>query len=292
MRLKDSIKYWIYRIAFWLISLLSIRILYALSDVIYFLLYKLGHYRIKIVRQNLKSSFPEKSKDELLTLEKAFYHQLCDNIIEGLKMLSMSERQLKNHIDVVNPEVVEAIAARKKPIILFLGHLGNWEWAQALKLYYDRPEISAVVYKPLRDKAFDRLLQDIRGGFGTVLIPQKSAYREILKMSRTFESLIVGFIADHRSNSSLSAHHVDFLNHITPFNVGAEKIGSHIGAEYLYLRIIKTDRGKYQFELVAIVPDVLEGDFPYTREYYRLLEDNIRRQPQLWLWSHRRWLYS
>ena len=103
---------------------------------------------------------------------------------------------------------------------------------------------------------------------------------------------IIGFVADHRSNSSVSHHATTFLGQHTPFNPGGEEIGKHVNAAYLYLDVEKTGRGHYRMTLKPIKPHSLEGDSPYTRRYYEMLEETIRRRPGLWLWSHRRWLYQ
>ena len=111
-------------------------------------------------------------------------------------------------------------------------------------------------------------------------------------MNNLSKSFIVGFVADHRQNSSNSALYISFLNHHTPVPVGPEKIGNRIGAKYVYVDIIKPKRGYYHFAIQPITLDDDSVDFPYTRKYYHMLEKSILRAPHLWLWSHRRWLYQ
>ena len=94
----------------YLISLLPMWILYRLSDILYFLVYYIIGYRKKVVRKNLKNSFPEKSDRERLSIEKKFYAFFCDYIVETLKKFSISDEQMKKrmHFEGV-PEMVQAL---------------------------------------------------------------------------------------------------------------------------------------------------------------------------------------
>ena len=78
------------------LSKLPFGVLYLLSDFTYLVLYKLIGYRTKVVRGNLKRSFPEKSEKEILRIESEFYKHLCDVIVEGIKGFSISKNGLTN----------------------------------------------------------------------------------------------------------------------------------------------------------------------------------------------------
>ena len=67
-------------------GVLPMRILYILSDLFYIIIYKLVGYRLKVVRKNMKKSFPDKSAEELKKLEQEFYHHFCDYVVETLKL--------------------------------------------------------------------------------------------------------------------------------------------------------------------------------------------------------------
>ena len=80
---------------FWLVSILPFRILYAFSDLIYLFIYRIFGYRKKVVQDNLKLVFPEKSSKEISTITKKFYHHLCDMIVEAMKSMTISEAEMK-----------------------------------------------------------------------------------------------------------------------------------------------------------------------------------------------------
>lgn len=284
--------YYFYLALFYPLSLLPLRVLYWLSDLLYLILYKIAKYRIAIVRSNLKASFPEQSDEWLAETERKFYHHLCDIIVETLKLLHISDREILKRMEVVNYELAEQAADRGKPIMAFLGHYGNWEYVSSVAWHYKRPERSGQIYRPIRDKGFDRLMLKIRSRFHTESIPQKKAVRRLFEMRRDYGTFIIGFIADQHPNSVTAHHWTTFMGQDTAYVTGAEEIGRKIGAEYLYFDVEKVSRGHYRLTFKPVVP-LNDGEpYPYTRAYMQMMEQTIRRQPAYWLWSHRRWLFK
>ena len=292
--MREKLTYGLYRGLFGAIALLPFPFLYGLSDILYFIIAKCMKYRQGLIRTNLRNSFPEKDNNELLKIENDFYRQFCDNIVETAKLLHISDKQVDKRITVTGGEIVDRLTSEGHPVILYLGHYGNWEWVPAIVRHFSVPEICAQVYKPLHDKAFDRIMLKIRSRFNPVSIPQKKVFRTLIGWRNEGRRFITGFIADQRSNLSISHHRTVFLNQTTPFNPGGEEIGGRINAAYLYLDVEKPLRGHYHFTFKEITPSEadMDGDSPYTRKYMSMLEETIRRRPGLWLRSHRRWRYQ
>lgn len=290
--MAEKIKYILYLCAFVPLSWLPFRVLYGISDLLYFVFYRCLHYRIAVVRGNIEASFPEKSEKELREIERGFYHQLCDNIVETIKLLHFPDRAVDRRIEVCDSHLVEAIAAEGKPVFLYLGHYCNWEWVPAITRHFSEPKICSQIYKPLRNKAFDRLMLRVRDRFHPLSIPQDKALRTLYALSRQ-GSFIVGILDDHSPNHGRSHHYMEFLNHPgTIINVGAEEIGRRLGAGYLYLDVEKLGRGHYRMTFKPLEFDENDPDYPASHEYMRMLEKTIRRQPPYWLWSHKRWRYT
>ncbi len=290
--MAEKVKYILYLCIFTPMAWLPFRVLYVISDFLYFIFYHLIHYRIKVVRGNIQASFPDKSPEEMLDIERKFYRQLTDNIVETVKLLHISDRTIDRHVEVIGGHLVEEIAAKGKPVFLFLGHFCNWEFVPAITRHFREPKTCAQIYKPLRDKAFNRIMQRVRSRFHPLNIPQDKALRTLFSLSRK-GSFIVGILDDHSPNHGRSHHYMDFLNHPgTIINVGAEEIGRRVGAEYLYLDIEKLSRGHYRFTFKPLAIDRDWPDYPVSHQYMRMLEKTIRRQPPYWLWSHKRWRYT
>src|ERR1700744_3531830 len=90
--------YYLLLIILYPLALLPLRILYVLSDVLYGLLYYVTGYRKNLVLDNLRHAFPEKNEAELNRITKRFYHNFCDQWIETLKMLTISETELNRRV--------------------------------------------------------------------------------------------------------------------------------------------------------------------------------------------------
>lgn len=275
----------------WLVALLPLRALYVLSDGIRFILFRVVGYRQQVVEDNLRRCFPEKDEAERKEIAGAFYTTLCDNIVETVKLLHISDSELRRRVKVAGVEHIEALAAQNRPIILFLGHFGNWEWVQEITSRYAHPAVNGELYKPAHNEMANRVMGKIRSRFASrnVAIPQSKAVRTLIAMRQQYGTFLIGFIADQRPPHTNTKHWMKFLGQDTPFVVGGEEIGNHIDAGYLYLDISRPCRGQYLFSVKSIGLSAEDADFPYTRGYMRMLEASICREPHLWLWSHKRW---
>lgn len=292
--MAGKLKYVLYLCLFMPLAWMPLWMLYGLSNLLHFIFYHCIHYRIKVVRNNIATSFPEKTENELLQIERLFYKQLCDNIVESIKLLCISNRTIDRRVKVANAHLVEEAADSNEPVFLYLGHICNWEWVPAITHHFNRPKTTAQIYKPLHDKAFDRLMLRVRSRFNALNIPQNQALRTLFKLKKEENSFIVGILDDHSPNHDHSRHYMTFLSHPgTIINVGAEEIGRRVGAKFLYLDIEKTGRGHYLLTFKPIVANPADkDDYPVSRAYMRMLEQTIRRQPPYWLWSHKRWRYT
>ena len=165
----------------WLISLLPFPVLYAISD--FFSLFVRRFYRTKVVRENLRTAFPEKSAQELKDIERKFYHQLCDNFVEDIKMLSMSKEEIMRRMTFSGlEEIKKRHEAGQTLHFLYLSHFGNWEWISSINYSIQPWCTSGQIYHPLRNDAMDELFIYLRGQYGGVNIKMKETFRRILQL--------------------------------------------------------------------------------------------------------------
>lgn len=272
-----------------LVAMLPMWVLYATSDVVRIVLHRIVGYRVKVVRDNLERSFPERSREELRRVEHLFYVHLCDCVVETVKLLHISDAEMLRRVDVRNAEYIETLAQDNRPIVLMLGHYGNWEWVQEVTKRYSRPSLNSEIYRKSRDEVFDKLMHTIRSRFNTEQIVQAKAVRTLIGWKMQNRQFLVGFISDQRPNSNYLNHWMTFLGQDTPIAVGAEEIGEHVNAHYVYLDIERPKRGHYRMTFCPIDPDPDAVEYPYVVAFMRRLEATIRRAPQYWLWSHKRW---
>lgn len=288
--MKNSTKY---SIALNLLSAtarLPLCILYVLSDMAYFIVYYIVRYRRETVRQNLELIFGKTDRKKIIRIEKRFYRHLCDCIVETVKLLHISDKEIDKRVEVTNGEYIDEIIRSGHSVVLFLGHYGNWEWVQAIIHHFKEPLVGGQVYKTLHDGVMDKIMLKIRSRFGLECIPQEKAVRRLLEIVRNKQEFVIGFISDQRPSGKILRHWTDFLGQATPYVVGGETIGNHVDARFVYLEMEKTGRGHYRLTFLPIEPDPEDTEpDPYTREFMKMLEKTIMRAPEYWLWSHKRW---
>lgn len=276
-----------------LFALLPFFVLYLLSDILYLIVYKLIGYRKKVVRKNLKHSFPSFSQQQLLKIEKEFYHHFCDLFVETIKLSSMSTETIKQRFSVTNMEVVEKLFAQGKSCISLLGHYGNWEWSAAYGLYITPPAKALFLYKQVKNQAFDKLIQTLRQRFSVECIEKDFALRKMLQYKKQGVATFTGFLADQTPTARNIHYWTQFMNQDTPVFDGAERIARSMSYALLYIDVRKIKRGFYELTLIPMSDDVsATTEFEMTEQYVRLLEQTIQRNPSYYLWTHRRWKHK
>ena len=194
--MKSKLIYWLVSTGMWLFSALPFRILYILSGFNYLLMYRVGKYRRKVVRENLAKSFPEKTDAERLQIERKFYRYLSDYMLEDLKLLHMSAEDLYQRMTYKNTEQYLELTEKYGGIIVMIPHYANYEWLIGMGAIMKPGDVPVQVYKPLKDKYLDELFRRIRSRFGGYNIPKHSTAREIIKLKREGKKMVVGLITD------------------------------------------------------------------------------------------------
>jgi len=255
----------------------------------YVVLFYLVGYRKDVVLKNLQNSFPDKTEKEILAIRKKFYKYLCDLFLEVFKTLTISKKAMARHcrFDPATKVMVEKLAEQNKSFIMVLGHLANWEWGGNTFSMELKHQLY-VIYHPLSNKNVDKLMYDMRTRFGTRLIAMRDTYREVL--SKGNELFSPAFIADQTPASAEKAYWTTFLNQDTAVFRGPATIARKTGYPIVYAHIKKRRRGYYEMfgEIVTENPTAMSED-EILDSYTQRLERDIKAQPEVWLWSHRRW---
>ena len=267
---------------FWLI--------YIWADLLYLVSFYLMRYRRKTVFLNLKNSFPEKSEAERMRIAKAYYHHFSDMLVESIKAPQMSEKVLNKHFKYKNPEVLNDLYDQGKSVALLSGHYGNWEWAVALPTFI-KHQLN-VIYRPIHDKALDNHMKQIRSRYGTCLIPAQVSLRTLIEFEKKGQLTATSYLTDQTALKD-TPYWMTFLNQETPIVPGSEIIPSRFKQAIVFLNIQKVRRGYYEVEFTKLFDDASQTK-PYevTKAHLRFLEDIIRKKPEFWLWSHKRWKHT
>lgn len=274
-----------------LISRLPLGVLYVLADLCFPLLYYVARYRRKVVTENLNNAFPELSPRERHKIRRRFYRWFCDYVVETLKLLSISRQEMMRRMVIEGVDEMERSLETKPFVFIFLGHYCNWEWVSSIPLWYQKEDShGAQLYRPLKNKAFDGLFLEMRSRFGSENISKYEALRHILQLRRDGKKTCIGFISDQTPGWNSIHDWVDFLHQDTPVFTGTERIAKKVDAAIFFADIRRVRRGYYHLVLRRMTDEPKDfPDYALTEQYMRELEQIIRRQPHLWLWSHRRW---
>jgi len=275
----------------WCVSKLPFKLLYLLSDFIYFLLYKVLKYRVKTVRYNLKLCFPERSADDLKSIEKKFYEHLCDLFLEMIKTLTIKPSELDKRFVYTNLELIKGYEAKQKSIIIMLPHYGNWEWINSLGLLLNFKGYG--VYKPLKNKYFDNLIRNIRSRFNAELISTHDTTGVIRENQAKGLYGAYLFLSDQTPLLRPNLHWEKFMGVEVPVHMGAEGLARKLDMNILYLKISKIKRGYYQATFSEITDDIRnEPKYKPTRKFLDKVESQVREVPEHYFWTHKRWKYK
>jgi KDO2-lipid IV(A) lauroyltransferase len=274
----------------YLISLLPWRILYLISDGIAFLLHRVFKYRLNVVNQNLAIAFPNKSIKERSEITKAFYQQFTDSFIETIKLLSVSDKTFSKRF-TSNSEVLHDLYQSGQSVQLMAGHFFNWEFANWGAAKYGKYPFIGV-YMPLTNKAFNKIILDLRSRYGSILIPATS-FKTIFPKYIAQGPYALALAADQNPGNPLQAYWVNFFGRPTPFVKGPEKGAKINNTAQVFANFYRTKRGFYhmQYEVMTTSPNYFK-DGQLTAQFVRILEEKIKANPANYLWSHRRWRYE
>lgn len=275
----------------WVITLLPFRILYIFSDLVFLLVYHVFHYRREVVRKNLTYAFPEKKPEELEEIARRFYRHLSDLMLESLKALHMSPRQISRRFTTSDLPLFERLYDEGKDIVALTSHYNNWEWLSSVQLITRHRAIS--IYKPLKDKYFDGLMLKLRTKYGVFPIAMHRTLRDLIMFRKQDVRTLSAFIADQTPSAGENSYWTTFLNQDTDFYRGPEKIAVKLDMAVIFAHIKKIRRGYYEVKCSLITENAAEEEPDYiTSRYVEKLEEIIREKPEYWLWSHRRWKHK
>lgn len=273
-----------------LFSLLPLRVLFVFSDVLYFLLYWVVSYRLKVVRENLSIVFPDKSDKERKRIERDFYRHLCDYFFETIKAITISDEELRSRMVIRNHHVVTDLLDKGKSVMIYAAHFGNWEWFTVWPLLNKPGHEVHAFYQQQRNNLANFLTVEMRGRRNILAVESQHGFRYTLQSIRSGAVSMSLLIGDQCPRHVSTKHWLDFFGRDTSFIAGPEYIASKLNMPVVYPSFVSHRRGYYEVEyrLITEEPKGLK-EKECTARFAALLEDDIRHLPHLWLWSHRRW---
>lgn len=280
-------------ILYWLIvstSRMPYFLLYLIADFVYVMMYYVFGYRKQVVFGNLRRSFPEKSEAEITKIAKQFYHNLADIQLEAIKSVTVTKEEILKRVVLRNPEAMENYTANGDSTILATIHKCNWEWALlGYSAGFSITNIDAM-YKPLSSKFVDELMIKVRSKFGATMVADASILRRIASSKDKVRTTIM---ASDQTPAKEAPHKLMFLNQPTLFFAGIEKIAVLMNVPIIFTDVNRVKRGYYEITFYPMSVPPYDKKHPGIVEAYaEMTEQAILRQPQNWLWSHKRWKHE
>ncbi|WP_425659277.1 lysophospholipid acyltransferase family protein [Tenacibaculum ascidiaceicola] len=275
----------------WILSILPMRLLYIISDFFRFIVFGLVGYRKKVVVENLKMAFPDKSDKEIKKIARKFYKHFVDLIFESIKAFTISEKEVLKRYKYKNPELVNNITKEGKSIILLGAHQANWEWSFSLPLVLDTQVFGA--YTRLTNKYFEKAVKNSRTKFGI----------EGLKTSETIKGIHKNYLkkiqgayillSDQSPQVHKTHYWTEFFGIKVPIHTGAEILAKRYDFTVINYTVKKIKRGYFEteFELITDSPKDFEN-YQITDKYLEITERNIKEQPECYLWTHKRFKHK
>lgn len=274
-----------------LFSKLPLKVLYLISDLIFFVIYILVGYRKTVVSENLKNSFPHKTPEERNKIQRKFYLNFSDYIVETLKSFTVSSNELRVRVQHINQDVFHEAKAENKNVILLAGHIFNWEWFNALATIIPQ-ENCFPVYRRVQSSFWEERIKGIRNRFGNQALEAKEVIRHIFKNNNDGNSVYM-FVADQTPHVSEVTYGLNFLNQKTPAFIGYDKLSTRMDLAFVFCEMKKVKRGYYQINYYRIYPDGEKFvEHEVVKKFHKLLENTVNKRPDNYLWSHRRWKYQ
>lgn len=274
-----------------MLAWLPLGVLYALSTLIIYPLLLVGGYRREVIRRNIRVSFPDKTRKERRRIERKFYLNFADSIVETVKLLHISDREIVRRVKWDNLDVLKKQIEAGRSVVIYFSHCFNWEWTPSVTLHLDCPGVVfGQIYRPLRSKKFDELMLRVRSRFGSRSLPKSTALRSLVKDRQEGLVSVTGFMSDQRPSHGDPGYQTSFLGHTSLMISGTETLARKLGTAVVYWDMERNGRGRYTINTRLISEDASkEPEGKITGEYTRMLEKTIRRDPSNWLWSHNRW---
>lgn len=275
----------------WALSILPLRLLYIISDFIFIPMYYIIGYRKNVVRNNLQMAFPQRSKKELLIIEKKTFHHFLDVFMEMIKSFSISKKEINKRMQLKNTEILNEFHESKRSVILMAGHYANWEWAGHLNsvIGYD----GYAAYKKIKNKFFDAKMKSSRTKFGAHFIATIEFKSLMEKHYQNKHKAMYGLLSDQSPKLSKTHYRNKFMGIDVPIQTGAEMLSKKYNFPVIYLKTERIKRGYYESTIKILAENPRDyKDYEITDLYTKALENQIRKNPEFYFWTHKRFKHK
>jgi len=275
----------------WIISILPFKVLYFISDGIYILIYYVIGYRKKVVFNNLKLAFPEKSKKELIIIQKKFYHHFVDMFLEMIKSFTISKESVYKHYKYTNIDFFTELYKDGKSVILVGPHYANWEWIMSVDSFVNYKGYAA--YTKINNPFFNKKILKSREKFGTNIMQTSKIITEIQHNKKNNIQSMYGLLSDQSPQLKKTFYWREFFGVKVPVHTGGEMLAKKYNLNVVYMDVKKIKRGYYETTFSLITNDAPKHpDYELTDIFIDKVEKQVRKQPEYYFWTHKRFKHK
>lgn len=263
---------------------------YVFGWPIYAIICYVVRYRRRVMMDNLRRSFPDRSEQELKQICRGAYRNLIEQIINTISQAGISDEELSRRMTFSNDGPTrEAVAGRS--VVFLTAHYGPWEAGSTTSLAFPDQTFVAV-YHHLHNVVGDELMKRLRQHTNVELVEMKRTMRHFID-NRNRRPMAMGLIADQNPTLRPNMNWQPFLHQWTAFFDGGEVLARKYNLPVYYFSPRRIKAGYYEgsFTLIHDGESPCEAGY-ITKRYAQLLEADIKAHPEMWLWSHRRWKHT
>lgn len=267
---------------------LSLGIIRRIGSLIY-----LGSKRGRIAYKNVRLAFAsELAPARMRVIARHSIENLAVSAVDLLSIPKMDSNYLDRHIRVIGTERFEQDLKAGRGIIFLTAHFGSWELLNITAGILKYPML--VLARLQKHPRSDAFLNGLRMSKGSRVVAKGMPIREILKALKNGE--IVGILGDQ--DGGKNGTFVKFFGRMTSFAPGAAAFALRSQAR-IYPVFISREKGlSHRIEVDAPLAWPPEGFSEEEKRAYLVqqfadvLEAKIRKEPDQWLWAHRKWKSS
>ena len=242
----------------------------------------------RIAEQNVAAAFPKRPVAERRAIVRDAFAHFGRLLLQVLTFSTLTPDEMLARVEFVGLEHARAAFAEGKGVLFVTGHFGFWE-LQAMVHPLRLPPMS-VLARALDNAPLNALLEDIRTRTGNHVIYRSGTLRRALRALHAGEG--VGILIDQHILSR-DAVRVDFFGRPAATTGAVAALALRTGAPVVPLFALPLGKGRYRmvYEPAVAPPPADEPDAvsTFTQRCSDVLEAYVRRNPELWLWMHRRW---
>jgi KDO2-lipid IV(A) lauroyltransferase len=245
-----------------------------------------SHRRIALA--NVGAALPTRSPAEQRAIVRGAFQHFGRLLFSLLKFHSMTPQEMLARVEFEGEDRVRAAHAHGHGVVFVTGHFGYWE-LQALVHALTFPPM-AVMARALDNVRLNALLESMRTRTGNAVIYRQGGIRRVLKRLQSGDS--VGVLIDQHILGK-DAVHVDFFNRPAATTSAVAALALRTGARVVPLFALPLPGGRfrmvYEHPIELPADDVADPIRELTQRCTDVLEMYVRRNPEYWLWMHRRW---